>query len=225
MRGSSSWAGIRAFSLVELLVVLAIIVVLIATLMPSLQKARSTARRTVCAAQLHQVHIAATGYAAEHRLRNLWLFDNGSADYPWESGHATQPGSPARALHLTGHLPNGRLFFCPSAGIDPARFYHHSPSGDYTKFHGSYAWYFQKTAMSDRSRLPGNANGILWASPASASLVYADYYWSLWNSLSFEPDPQPHFNALTLGGGVDLLPHTTDDQHAVWLWGPSKNAY
>jgi prepilin-type N-terminal cleavage/methylation domain-containing protein len=56
----------RAFTLIELLVVVAIIVVLIALLLPSLGKARETARRTACQANLHAIGIALNSYASEY---------------------------------------------------------------------------------------------------------------------------------------------------------------
>lgn len=57
----------RAFSLVELLVVIAIIGILAALLLPALARARATAARTRCAAQLHGIGQMLQMYFGENR--------------------------------------------------------------------------------------------------------------------------------------------------------------
>ncbi len=52
----------RGFTLIELLVVIGIIGALVAILLPSLRKARTQAKRTVCASQLHDVGVAMQSY-------------------------------------------------------------------------------------------------------------------------------------------------------------------
>lgn len=57
----------QGFTLVELLVVIGIIAVLISILLPSLNRARESARRVACAAQLRQLAVAARSYAADNK--------------------------------------------------------------------------------------------------------------------------------------------------------------
>jgi prepilin-type N-terminal cleavage/methylation domain-containing protein len=56
----------RGFSLLELLICLAIIGVLICIMTPALSRARSSARRLACAAQLRSIALATAAHATSH---------------------------------------------------------------------------------------------------------------------------------------------------------------
>ncbi|GMU24408.1 MAG: hypothetical protein AMXMBFR13_44820 [Phycisphaerae bacterium] len=57
--------ALKAFTLIEVLVVVAIIALLVAILLPSLARARAQARSTNCLSNLHQFGIALQGYSVE----------------------------------------------------------------------------------------------------------------------------------------------------------------
>ncbi|MCP4246203.1 MAG: DUF1559 domain-containing protein [bacterium] len=66
MHRSPKMRRIPGFTLVELLVVVSIIALLISILLPSLRKARIQAKNTTCAAQLHDIGVALSSYAAAY---------------------------------------------------------------------------------------------------------------------------------------------------------------
>ncbi len=71
----------RGFTLVELLVVVAIVGILSALLLTSLRSAMHNGKRTQCASQLHQLHIAFTLYANDNSS-NLPNINNDVPDGP-----------------------------------------------------------------------------------------------------------------------------------------------
>ena len=59
--------NVRAFTLVELLVVISIIAMLLAVLLPALASAREISKKTICATNLKQIGLAAVAYSTEYK--------------------------------------------------------------------------------------------------------------------------------------------------------------
>jgi prepilin-type N-terminal cleavage/methylation domain-containing protein/prepilin-type processing-associated H-X9-DG protein len=118
MRHPTQQCRIRAFTLVELLVVISVLALLLALLMPALAGARSQARALVCRSNVHQLVLAATGYATENdgfyvpAARDMW--DN-AGRYRWH-GVRSSLGTPFEAAKgpLAGYLADGQIKECPA---------------------------------------------------------------------------------------------------------------
>lgn len=110
------------FSLVELLVVISVVALLIALLMPALSKARQTAVRTQCAANLHGLGFIYANYAADNRD---WLPQNNfnwGADTiaSWEGVNIDCLTVPIRDNLLRNYNAVQKMWDCPNArSLDP----------------------------------------------------------------------------------------------------------
>jgi prepilin-type N-terminal cleavage/methylation domain-containing protein/prepilin-type processing-associated H-X9-DG protein len=115
--------GIRAFTLVEVLVVISIILLLAALLLPSLKSAREKGRRVTCASNLRQIGLLAFMYAGDDGQNRLPIGHYGSQKQSnyfifTPSGTLSGPANfrvPWGALYLYAIAArSGRIYYCPS---------------------------------------------------------------------------------------------------------------
>ena len=135
----------RAFTLVELLVVIAIIAVLAALLLPAVSKARATAARARCAAQLHGVGQMLQMYFGENR-NTLPKVNMMPSLRPPLNSHPSLV-----QLLAPYHRDDTRAFHCPADQItQPAP---GAPPGFETYFareQSSYHWHEQVSIYASR---------------------------------------------------------------------------
>lgn len=107
----------RGFSLVELLVVIGVVALLVGILLPVLGRARESANRAACLANLRQAHQALLLYAQAHRDQVPLGYRRGKqSNSQVYSGGSTRRFVLFGLLHEAGLMPDGRVFFCPSEG-------------------------------------------------------------------------------------------------------------
>jgi prepilin-type processing-associated H-X9-DG protein/prepilin-type N-terminal cleavage/methylation domain-containing protein len=98
-----------AFTLVELLVVIGIIAILMSLLLPALNNAREQARKTQCAASLHNIGLAMNVYANENKRKVPVHRGNGN-NWFWDLPFATRD-----AIIKAGATRDN--FYCPSGDL------------------------------------------------------------------------------------------------------------
>ena len=111
MRRQKSLYRTPEFTLIELLIVIAIIAILAAMLLPALNKAREQAKGTTCTSNLKSVGILISFYLDNNNGLLLQRYRAESGDIFWST------------LVNNGIRPdrdNGKIFFCPSRGPNPA---------------------------------------------------------------------------------------------------------
>ena len=109
--------GRRGFTLIELAVVTAILAVLAGLLLPALLSAMERARRTECAAQLHQVGIAFGLYLNDNAQTYPWAQDPVSTD-PYYWFWMGRGWRRAVTPYFEGGL---RVLYCPSDETAPEK--------------------------------------------------------------------------------------------------------
>src|SRR5258706_11077018 len=112
---------IKAFTLVELLVVIGIIALLIGILVPTISKARESGRTAACLANLRQLTAAAYSYSVDHNnyIIPVGNSQKGGSSYWWCNILVDDKYVPAPSDPNPGLQPQMRgAFFCPSGNQD-----------------------------------------------------------------------------------------------------------
>lgn len=97
----------RGFTLVELLVVISIIALLMGVLLPALQKARSQARKIVCANNLKQIFVGLTIFANDNGGQ---LPLKGPVNWPWDISYSTTDF----IIKVNADKDMKSAFYCPA---------------------------------------------------------------------------------------------------------------
>ena len=134
---------LRAFTLIELLIVLAVIAILAAILLPVLASARERGRRTACASNMKQMSLALTAYTQD----NDGLFptlalpegDLAEGDWAWRVNH---------------YAASSDRFHCPDVQLPPGVELISPPSPYYVQLARGYAF-----------------NGVLYAKENAADVI------------------------------------------------------
>ena len=96
------------FSLIELLVVIGIITILLSLLLPALKRARESARKVACAAQVGQIVLAITTYSGEYNFKlPAYNTVNSLGQFNWDIPTAARE-------KLMKYGLTRKSFYCPS---------------------------------------------------------------------------------------------------------------
>jgi prepilin-type N-terminal cleavage/methylation domain-containing protein/prepilin-type processing-associated H-X9-DG protein len=131
---------LRAFTLVELLVVIGIIAILIGILLPAIARARESARRAACLSNLRQTSLAFRFYAHDHRDQVPLGYRAGIKQFNSMVYSSTAVQLVVFGwLYAGGYMRTPQVFFCPSE-VDPRSMFATNenpwppgPDGDPTK--------------------------------------------------------------------------------------------
>lgn len=113
--------GLRAFTLIEILVVVAIIALLISILLPSLKAARDEAKKVLCGSNLHQIGVGLTSYVSAHKgeLPVRYRTSSTFTTYFMRNGTVHNGAVGLGLLANRRYVPEPLAFYC--SGQDPAK--------------------------------------------------------------------------------------------------------
>lgn len=217
MRNKLHKSCVKAFTLVELLVVISIIAVLLAVLMPALQKAREIAKRNICLSNLKQLGVSTVAYGVENKY--LWpnerVFGDGKGNYiiymqinnSWQFiNHGL--------LVSKGYVKDPKCFYCPSDTMEGVRYSEYwaggkliNNSSNVRVSYTSRAFNCLKIPLDARGRVDNVALGIAAKAPIKAvdvksNLTLLTDRWTYSNSGVHE---KIYYNAMYADGHVAMI--------------------
>ncbi len=161
----------RALTLIELLVVISIITLLAVILMPGMGRARTQARTTICANNLHQVMLGLQEYHTE---------------YEFEPMPSHQFDVRPHSMHNVGdllrdHITNAEVFVCPASPYDPQGKYWgvNSPKLSLQEYYLNY--------HPDNIVTPLNC----WEEKVAISSYWMLWGYERWQETGFNPKKNP----------------------------------
>jgi prepilin-type N-terminal cleavage/methylation domain-containing protein len=190
---------LRAFTLVELLVVISIIAVLLAILIPSLKRAKEKAAQVTCTAHLKQIGAAMGLYAIDYRD----LFPDCWTTGGWHMGHPDDPrfwkGFQFRAAPGYKDPTQGPLGLNEKFGLagvlGKSDYYGKSPAGAYIDGK-SKVWVCSSNASILKKWEIGSSWGNTYAFSTATMLGYTKTYnisktaWLVYDNYMYKPyDP------------------------------------
>lgn len=119
LRRTSSRTGLRAFTLVELLVVIGIIAILIAILMPALTAARRQSQRLVCLSNLRELSTMLRIYATQNKdAFPIGCIEQSAFNYVVNFNNGVGGSAVCRTsiglLYEARLMTSAKAFYCPS---------------------------------------------------------------------------------------------------------------